>query len=239
MNITVSITPAQPVHTLLPPFRIPSGGRFIRFKRDEELESLDYKSRVVGMNYKRGALPATVMLNAKPDFKPLNKEWQELWFQCLVWQAGGTMTHDQLLDAWKDTTMHSRALTDQHSREQGYRDWILGINMTGPDMEQRGLSTVGNIAEKLYGTTFKTLDLNKPVPKIETIWGNHALIWWATETDRPNWWDGGRLDVTGRWPQLGKLGVPFLNISFGGTNSAMSDRIAPIENNVEFSPYFP
>jgi hypothetical protein len=231
--------PPASYHTKLPPFTTPAIGKFIRFKYDEELDMFDFKSRTAWMGYKHGALPATVPLNARPDFMPLSRAWQELWFECLVWQAGGTMTHDELLEAWKSITMHSRALTDQHSREQGYRDWILGVNMTGKDMEQRGLSMAGNIAEKLYGTTFKTLDLNQPVPLIEKIWGNNTLIWWATETDKPNWWDGGRVNVTGRWPQLGKLGTPFLNISFGGLNNTMKERIAPIDNLKSFSPYHP
>ena len=248
-HITITIYPPEsvPRSTLLPPFRTPAAGKFARFKRDEELEKFDFNSRVVQKNYKHGALPATVPLDGKPDFMPLSREWQELQFDCLVWQAGGTMTHDQLIEAWKSATMHSRALNDQHAWDfphekngvqyAGFHDYILGMNVDAGDVCQRGLSMAGNICEIMYGSTFKTLSLGLPAPKIETIWGNHALIWWATETDKPNWFDGGRINTTSRWPQLGTLGVPFLNISPLGTNTVSADRIASISNNSTFSPY--
>lgn len=235
--------------TITTPFITPSSGKLFRFLRDEETSTLgfDFKSRVVSKNYKRGALPATVQLDGTTDFIPLTKEYQELWFECLKWQASGMMTHDELLEAWKSVTMHSRALTDLHSREQGYRDWILGVNMTGKDMEQRLLSTAGNIGEALWGgtrVTFKAIDLSKPAPKIENIWGNPTLVWWATETDRPNWYEGGKIDINGRWPQIHdslghKLGVPFLNVSPYGLNYVPSTRIEYIKNNVLYTPYNP
>lgn len=238
--------------TLLPPFETPSSGRIFRFLRDEELASHNYRSRVVAKNYKKGALPATVMLDGKPDFVPLTRPFQELWFECLKWQAGGTMTHDELIDAWKDATMHSRALNDQHAWDfpheyrgiqyAGYHDYILGVNINARDVSQRRLSMAGNIGLALTKgnkVSFKAIDLSKPAPKIETIWGNHTLVWFATETNRPNWWDGGRVDVTGRWPQLGKLGVPYLNVSPTGINYVANTKIAYIGNNVSFSPYKP
>lgn len=228
-------------HTLLPPFKTPTTGNIKRFKFDHELYYFDFKSRVVQQNYKDGALPATVKLDgsAEFDFMPLSRGWQELWFELLVWQAGGTMTHDQLLEAWRSTTMDSRALTDQHSRENGYRDYILGVNMTGKDMCQRRLSMAGNIGDYLYGTTFKALDMSRPAPRIDYIWGNHTLVWWAAESDRPYWYNGNRQDVNGRWPQLGKLGVPFLNLSPDGKNVVKAEAVAPLANNIEFSPYYP
>jgi len=236
--------------TLLPPFITPVGGRLIQFKNDNELEMFNFKSRVVGKNYKNGALPSTVILTGKPDFISLTREWQELWFEAIKWQAGGRYTQEQLLDIWKSVTMHSRAFTDRHSWDypneyrgvhyNGFRDYILGINILSRDISQRRLSCSGNIAVMISGgnkVAFKALDLSNKAPIIDKIWGNHTLIWWATESDRPNWYDGGRKDITGRWPQLGELGVPFLNISPRGINYVSNNRVRKIVGNTLFSPY--
>ncbi len=236
--------------TLLPPFQTPRTGKIIQFRFDEELEMLNFKSRVVVKNYKWGGLPATVILSGKPDFVPLSRPWQELWFEAIKWQANGAYTHDQLLDVWKSVTMHARAFTDQHSWDyphdekgkmySGFHDYILGCNVDAKDVAQRRLACAGNIAVQINGgkkASFRALDLNKPAPKIETIWGDYTKIWWATETNRPWWFLGFKRDVTSSWPQLGDLGVPFLNIAPGGINYVDSVRIRKLKNGIPFSPY--
>lgn len=241
--------PEQPLgettRPLFPPFVTPARGDIIQFLRDEELEEWRFKSRVVKKGYKGDGLPATVHLTGKPDFVSLSRSWQELWFELIKWQDNGASSYDRLIEIWKDVTLDRRALTDQHAWNtpnkgfSGYHDYILGTNVLARDVSQKRLGMAGNIAIALTRgkkISFAALSLAQPCPRIENIWGDHTKIWWATVSDRPNWFDGGKIDVTRPWPQI-KNGVPFLNISPIGINSVDIGLIRRLGNTTSFSPY--
>jgi hypothetical protein len=245
-NSPPPFTPTDFTCPLLPPFVTPQDGKIIQFRSDKELKEWDYKSRVVGKNYKFGALPSTIHLDGKPDYIPLTEPWQRLAFELIKWQDNGRNTHENLLEAYKSVYLDRRALTDRHAWDtpnngfSGYHDYVLGTNVKAKDVAQLRLAMSGNIARALTRgkkITFAAFATSQPCPRIENIWGDHTKIWWATESDRPGWFRGGRIDFTGYWPQLGKYGVPFLNISPDGLNYVRSDKIRWLENNIEFSPY--
>ena len=213
-------------------FEVSDVGKYYRFRHDYER---------MGKPRSRIAIPETVPVTAigsKDDFVPLTKEWQEFWFGLLVRSAEGSMTHDELLEAWTSLTINRRALTDRHSVENGFADHILGINTSAPPMAIKTLAMGGNICKSKSGYVMETLNGSQPPPKIDDVWGKHHLILWATEltcNKLPN-----KTYQVGRFPQLnGIYGVPYPFVSPNGAVRVNAGSVEKIKNGALWSPYNP
>jgi len=220
-------------------FIVPAQGLYYQMLHDYEYLD-NHKPRAF-----RKAMPETVPLLDKTQFIPLNRAWQEFWFGLLVKSADGTMTDQELLEAWASLTANHRAFTDKHSaNEDGYRDYILDLNRgSKKDMAIKTLSCGGNIIRvtqtgpRVY---FKTLDIRENPPKISEVWGDWTVIHWATECVRfPEKGYPDHSYMVGRFPQLIGKGVPFPIISATGVNSVFRNRVKPALNWSTWSPYNP
>lgn len=244
-------TPPDPINTIV----VPSDGfQYWQGLHDYETAAWEYKPRSIKLNYKKdppyNALPEMIPLKLvapdgsidKGEFTDLNEAWQWFWFDLLVKSCGGTKSDAEMKQIWYDVTVQSRGLTDNHSRETGYTDYVLGVNLdANRPMGIKALSSGGNMAKQLskYGTqiTIEALDTRKAPPKVDDIWGDWSLIWWATEettVQRPD-----KTWMVGRWSYLKPFGVPFPVVSGSGKLIADASRFDKVDAGRTISPYNP
>jgi hypothetical protein len=101
-----------------------------------------------GSALKVGGLPDTVKL-LECRWIPLTRSMQEFWFAQLVQSAGGSMTFKELKSAWASLTCGWRAYTNRHGWDNGYADYINGVNTNRSPMGFEPILTGGNVVEIL------------------------------------------------------------------------------------------
>lgn len=239
-------TPSVPQPVTL---RVPDTGRFVQVKHDFETALWNYEPRALTIGYKpdynpSGAFPDTFRissLTAGDDITiPLFRDWQAYWYHLLRLACSDVIPNDILLQRWAEITEHGRALTDGFAVQQGYADYILGINTGSKPIRQKMLTMGGNIlrvtGESSTHWYIETLDTT--TAPLE-VWGKWWLIHWGTQTSIKKRADGSWL-VTD-WGQLNwngiGYGVPFLLLSDTGAAKIRKEYCKPIANGVEYSPY--
>lgn len=212
-------------------FRVPNEGIYYRFLHAYESPLHDYKP------WSKIPTPETVPVEAQGQFVPLTPEWQDFWFHLLERASGGTLNHAELLEAWASLTLNRRALTDRHSLENGFADYILQKNLNAPPMSIKCLGMGGNIVRSVGGYNVKTLNGSMPPPRIDDVWGDQTLIHWCTELTYnrlPN-----RTWQVGRFPQLNGRGVPYPFVSMTGIVRVNGNSVKRMKNGAVYSPYNP
>lgn len=233
-------SPAEPDNE----FVVPSDGFYCQGLHDFQTEEWSYKSRVIKLNFKKGALPETIPLTSHPEFTPLNEAWQAFMFECLNRATKGTFTYNQLLAAWQSLIADGRSHFDDHAPENGFIDYITPRNLGSPKgpIAIKCLGMGGNLYKLaqpgFYGTRYliETLDGTAPPPPIDEVWGKQWLIQWATESGPQNA-DG--VWVCGRFPQLKPFGTPIPLISAGVDVYISRDRVQRMDGGAVYSPYNP
>lgn len=238
---------------LLNYFMVPDDGIYWQAKHDFQTSFWNFlpRSHKRNKDFKRNApasaLPETVPLKgpAKKDFTPMSEEYQWLWFDLLVLAAGGTRTHAEMLDIWRSITEQSRALTDGLTRESlnPHRDYVLGEQLDAfKDMGIKYLTCGGNVVEQQvrsgWDITIRAIDTRKPAPRAKDIWGDSAIVHFATESTMLEL-DGWNNWQVSRWTWNRPYGVPFPLLSADGTFIVHPDRFHPISNGKEYSWYNP
>lgn len=226
-------------------FTVPKRGEFFQILHDFETAEWGHRPRSVVLNYKKdpplNPLPDTAYLpGCKPaDFVPLPSEWQMFWFDLLRLACNKTLSDEELIRRWANLTKDGRAFTDRHAVQNGFRDYIQGLNVGAKPISHKSLSTGGNIVKKIGVDGGKilveALDLSKPPPRAEDVWGKWYLIHWATQSTVEKL-PSGKYRIV-RFPQLGSWGTPFPLVSFNGVNKIEPAWTKPIENDSEYSPY--
>ncbi|MHA2246892.1 MAG: hypothetical protein ACXADY_18250 [Candidatus Hodarchaeales archaeon] len=120
------------------------------------------------------------------EFTPMSPLYQQLWFDLLDKASGFAHSVEEILQVWKDVTAQARALTDRHSREYGFADYILGENLNGKPMAIKYLTCGGNLLrqKRRDGTRIyvEAINTSEPAPDVNELWGKWWLIQWATES---------------------------------------------------------
>ena len=99
-------------------------------------------------------LPDTVKL-LECRWIPMTREMQEFWFAQLVQSAGGSMTFKELKNAWAGLTVGWRAYTNRHGWDNGYADYINGVNLRKSPMGFEPIVTGGNVVEVIDSKPIK------------------------------------------------------------------------------------
>ena len=240
-------------------FTVPDDGHtYWQFIHDFQTDVWQHLPRPIVLEYKKfrppaeRSLPATVPLRGPNagEFTPLSEHYQLLWFNMIDYASEASHSYDALDEVWRNVTISGRALTDGHSRGQGYADYILGENMEGPPMAIKYLTLTGNMLRqtrrsgtKIY---FETLDIRKPAPDVEWVMERPWLCHWTTEsTVIP--YKKGYVVSRWHWNFAGgiKYGTPFPLVSHTGElwfdksdpqNKGELRRLLPDE---KISPYNP
>lgn len=177
-------------------------------------------------------------------FVTLNRAWQEFWFEQLKIMRPN-WTRAMLVKAWASLTKNGRCWTDRHAVQNGYADFIQGINTNKQGIGYKTIDTGGNIVSVISGLKnmggagyymVETLDGTKPPPDPQKI--NHFtrpdLIPLGTIRTKIILPDGRhRVD---EFSQLGGVDVPSLLIS-NRPNYIRADWIRFIGQNERPIPY--
>lgn len=173
-------------------------------------------------------LPDTVKL-VDSTRVPLTPALQGYWFGLLRQYAPAAWTDDQVKIAWKSLTHGGRAFTNGHGWNNGYADYINGVNLDASPMMYEPIITGGNVIALRSLTKViiagvlcypvDVLDSNlSPTTYENTRW----TIQWATISRRE-----GYIAATGKWtredkeirfPQLGDRDVPVPLLTRSGIN---------------------
>lgn len=178
------------------------------------------------------------------QFFELVKKTQFLWFDlnCIA-QYGKTsksLSASQSKAAkqsWKSLTASGRFLTNGRSREEGYADYVLGVNLNSGKggIQQENLVLGGNTVkvigerEILGGRWYvpcAALDISKPLPAAGDLFRDKTLCHWCTNsTPFPVLSGGYRVDP---FPQFGGAAV-YVLIGKGGRVYIEERLLEPVE----------
>jgi hypothetical protein len=194
------VVPPPPPPIILPPvvpqvliktFTVPLMGEYWQTLHDYENPNKGYKPRSITKNYKSdppaNALPETVpLLNKKEQFFKLSKDWQFWWLDLLRLASGSAFTEVELKRRWRSLTANYRAFTDFHAVENGYCDYVLGLNLGSEPIAIKSLTTGGNMVKVLgvNGTllNIECLNFSQTPPAIEDIWQKKPWMYqWASQ----------------------------------------------------------
>jgi len=211
--------------------------------------------------------PETVATYFKDENVYLTKEWQWFHFRQMIYACFGhfderLLSSDELQAmkrAWASTMAGNRVITNHKGPDNGYADWIQGINLGAQGIGYMGLGMGGNVIELVDETVyrlnlignchkFKTLDGSKPPPDPREVnflthpqFFSRATIcrYWETTPLPPElknpWQHVIPFDQFDKW----NAHTILLNISKRGENYVPVQRCIPWDSDEIPSPYWP
>jgi GH25 family lysozyme M1 (1,4-beta-N-acetylmuramidase) len=239
------IVPPIPPQSLVKTFIVPLIGEYWQTLHDYENPNQGYKPRSISKNYKSdppaNALPETIpLLNKKEQFFKLSEKWQFWWLDLLRLASGGSFTEVELKRRWKSLTANYRAFTDFHAVENGYCDFVLGINLGAEPIALKSLTTGGNMVKVLgvNGTllTIECLNFNATPPPIEDVWEKKIWLYqWATQESVLKLADGKYKILP--FPQMSPYGTPVPVGSLTGTQLISKTYVKKLINGNTYPIY--
>jgi hypothetical protein len=174
------------------------GGKYWQVKHDyqtpKDSDSWGGLPRSIVIGHKRNypdharSLPEVFMLKgpSSGDFTPLTEPLQVLWLELLDSFSGYFRSMDELLYVWENVTAQARALTDGHSREHGFADYIIGSNLGAKPMAIGYYVCGGNLLKQKYriGSRIwvEAIHTGKSLPNINELLLKPWLVQLATES---------------------------------------------------------
>lgn len=150
LSVTLKITPVQPA----PDDHLPAGRKFGYLLHDYDLYGLSRPSRNNAALSAQG-LPETIKA-LDPLFMPLTAQWQKYWVDLFSLSRfdklydGLDSTEKGIINlAFKSVTKGNRAFTNRHGWDDGFADYINGVNTDADPMEQETINCGGNVVELL------------------------------------------------------------------------------------------
>lgn len=173
---------------------------------------------------------------------PLTEPLQWYWYGLLRANAPAAWTDTQVKAAWKSLTHGGRAFTNKHGWNNGYADYVNGVNLGSLPMSYEPIVTGGNVVAlssldkvTIAGTVcYQVLVLDSetsPVAYSDKRW----FVQWATISRRE-----GYNILTGKWaredreiqfPQLGGRSVPVPLLTKGGMNFIPVHRVSLLNSD--------
>jgi len=229
------------------------GQRYMQVKHDFETGFWQNEPRALRIDgwdardNPQGSFPDTfpcAILGGASERVRLTEPFQRLWFDLLKEASNNNIPDAILKERWAEITEHGRALTDNFAAQQGYRDYILELNLDAKDIQQKTLTMGGNIVRVIGSSAthwyIEAINTSQPAPKAEDIINKPWLVQWGTQSTIEKT-EGGYL-VTD-WAQLNygvhHYGVPYMLLSPTGKLEIKKEFLKPIANGTEFSPYYP
>lgn len=208
--------------------RVPATGKWVRVLHDHE----------IGRDRDAKRIPSTVRFHARPNYPdfistPSIVQW---WWHGLLKFVSG-LPDSIILDVWGRVTSNHVAFTDNNSRDNGYRDHVLGVNMGAEDFRVASLTTSGNLLEVIESSgaywKVKAMNFNGVLPSYEEVLTRPGLIHWATEV---------RGKVVSNFPDFegylnAPFGLPVPNPSLAGTQYIAKELVVEVPNNAEYVIY--
>jgi hypothetical protein len=241
LNVTVKFTPVRPQ----PENQLPAGRKFGYLLHDYDLFGLSRPSRNKATRSAQG-LPETIKV-VNPAFMPLTRAWQKYWvdlFSLSLYNKlydGLDATQKNIINlAFKSVTKGNRAFTNRRGWDDGYADYINGVNINASPMEQETINCGGNVVELLSDIVrvggknvyqIVTLDGNQPPPNPLEV--NHQTTAWLVfkaiisrrEGFDPRTGKWAREDLAIPFDQLQSHDVPIPFMGEGPFNYIEAERI--------------
>ena len=241
LRVTVKITPVQPA----PEEHLPPGRKFGYLLHDYDLYGISRPTRNKVVRSAQG-LPETIKA-LQPVFMPLTEAWQRYWADLFslsrfdkLYGELSTSEKGIINTAFKSVTKGNRAFTNRRGWDDGYADYINGVNLGADPMEQETINCGGNVVELLSDIVHLggkdvyqvgTLDGNQPPPDPLVI--NHKTAPWlvfkATISRRegfdPRTGKWAREDIVIPFDQLQGHDVPIPFMGQGSSNYIEAERI--------------
>lgn len=239
-------------------YRLPSGRKFARLVHDYELYGVSRATWTEKGNSILG-LPETIKV-LYSEFVEMKESWQYFWVDLfslskfkLLYNELSEIDRNYINSAFKSATAGFRAFTNGRGWDNGYCDFINGVNLDSGPMQQETITCGGNIVEvigdklRLAGSDVykvRTLNGNKLPPNPLTV--EPWLVFTATISRREKIlnsrgrWDGKswKEDIVTPFPQLdgADVRIPFMGSEDFNYIRAERIRILP-ENSTIPSPY--
>lgn len=241
LHVSVRITPVQPT----PENRLPAGRKFGYLLHDYELYGLSRPSRNRAPRSAQG-LPETVKA-LDPVFMPLTRAWQKYWVDLFslsrfdrLYDGLDSAEKSMINQAFKSVTKGNRAFTNRRGWDNGFADYINGVNVDAPPMEQETINCGGNVVELLSDIVriggkdayqVATLDGNQPPPDPREV--NHETTPWLVfkavisrrEGFDPRTGKWAREDLAIPFDQLQGHDVPIPFMGGGTSNYIEAERV--------------
>ena len=196
-------------------YTVPATGKWAQALHDYQCDKWGYEPRQP-KGY-RGGLPETIPAakNQNGAFYPLSREWQTWWFELLRRANYGMYTDSQLKTRWTALTKNGVAWTDDHAWDNGFCDYIQGVNIGANPMALKALWNGGNVGKVLNERgrllTLECLNFSKSPPPIADVWEKRPwLYFWASSA---TWIKlQNKTYIVTPFPQMSPCGCP---IPFG------------------------
>ena len=186
----------------------------------------------------------------------LTRELQEYWFELLVRSAGNTMSLKDLKTAWGSLIRNKRAFTNFSGPENGYADYINGVNINKQPCKFEPIITGGNVVEIVDGPITKwgkkcwvirTIDGSKGIAPDINVTNRETdpfVIFVATNSCRRQFDKRARRwlneQVEEPFPQLRGRDVPVPLFYQGSTGLIEVSRVRVLRPGETFPrPYYP
>lgn len=241
LRVTVKFTPVQPA----PDYQLPAGRKFGYLLHDYDVYGLSRPSRNRASRSTQG-LPETIKA-LNPIFMPLTVQWQKYWvdlfslsrFDKLYYELNST-EKSIINRAFRSVTKGNRAFTNRRGWDDGYADYINGVNTDASPMEQETINCGGNVVELLSDIirvggkdVYQVVTLNGDQPPPDPLEINHETAPWlvfkATISRREGYdkrtgkW--AREDIVIPFDQLQNRDVPIPFMGKGSFNYIEAERI--------------
>lgn len=234
--------------------RLPAGRKFARIHWNFEWSGVSRPTLDGSPNSVNG-LPDTAKV-LYPAFVDMTREWQWYWVDVFSLSRFGALYKDlsemnkaYVRNAFKGVTVGWRAFTNRRSWNNGYADYVNGVNVNSDPMGQETINCGGNVVEVLSDKVrlggkdvykVRTLDGTKKPPNplevnlAKTPW----LVFEATISRREQVlvggsWDGKtwneRIEIG--FPQLGGSPVPVPFMGKGDFNYLEAHRLEMLPDN--------
>jgi len=178
----------------------------------------------------------------KKDYTPMSHDMQMLWFYMIDYSSKHTMT--ELVEIWRNVTADGRALTDRHTRENGFADYVTSENIDGKPMAMLFASFGGNLVRQTRRSGSKiwveTIKADNP-PSVHEIEDKPWLWHWAVESTVFQLPDKTYLNSRWHWNFHNgvKYGTPFPFISPTGEARVSRGDVIEVQPGQVISPYNP
>lgn len=193
-------------------------------------------------------LPDTVK-TVQPTWVSLTEKLQRFWYNLLKSYGPSTWTESQYKNAWHSLTHGARAFTNKRGWNNGYRDFIWGINETAEPMMFEPIVTGGNVVSlvspekvSIGGAMCYQIYTLDPVENPSNYELSPWFVYEATISRREGYnaetqkWAREDLEIC--FPQLAGRPVPIPLFSKGGRNYIVASRVRILGESEPIPPIY-
>jgi hypothetical protein len=261
MQIHITISPPGPPPPIIPP---EVRGKLWVIRHDFNCDDQNFTPYLPRVCELKNGQPVPKLVGGAPyglpeteklfisDYIEMDKAFQEFWFALLRHACPSTWTEIQVKSAWANLTHGARAFTNKRGWNNGYQDYINGVNVGAVGMMKENVTCCGAVVleagapflkggeEVLPIVTLDAYHLPAVADVIDKPWFIHAATSCRPErvdpTPRPEMPYG--TFVVNPFPQAGGNDVPVPLVTKGGINYIVTRRLRKLADGEAIpSPY--